>query len=117
MSFRFDKIIAYFIILVGIAMMTYPILLNGKINPVLFVFGAVSILFGVIDLLFFQNLNRTRENWLNIHLSKMISGYVATVTAFVVNQWALGIWGWFIPTIFGNIYLIYWLIKLNRKKL
>lgn len=116
-SFWLDKIIAYSIILVGIVMIVYPILLKGKINTVLFVFGTVSMLFGIIDLLLFLNLIRVRKNWLKIHLSKMTSGYIATVTAFVVNQWDLGIWGWFIPTIFGNIFLAYWFIKLNRKKL
>lgn len=116
-SFFLDKIIAFLIILVGIVMMTYPILLNDKINIVLFVFGMVSILFGAIDLLLFQNSKKAKKNWLKIHLSKMISGYIATVTAFiVVNQWIPGIWAWFTPIIFGSIYLIYWLNKLNRKK-
>lgn len=116
-SFRLDKIIACLIILVGLLMMNYPILLNGKINIILFYFGAVSIVFGAIDLLIFKNSNRTRKNWLNIHLTKMIGAYLVAVTAFVVNQSVLGIWGWFAPTIIGNIYIFYWLIKLNRKKL
>lgn len=116
-SLWLDKIIACLIILVGLVMMIYPILLDGKINIVLFYFGAVSIVFGVIDLLLFQNSNKTRKNWLNIHLTKMIGAYLVAVTAFVVNQSILGIWGWFSPTIIGNIYLFYWLIKLNRKKL
>lgn len=115
-TFGQDKIIACLIILVGLVMMTYPILLHGKINIVLFYFGAVGIVFGAIDLLLFQNSNRTRKNWLNIHLIKMTSTYLIAVTAFVVNQSILGIWGWFTPTIVGNIYLLYWLIKLNRKK-
>jgi len=116
-SFRLDKIIACLIIIVGLLMMTYPILLNGRINIVLFYFGAVSIVFGAIDLLIFKNSNRTRKNWLNIHLTKMIGAYLVAVTAFIVNQSVLGIWGWFAPTIIGNIYIFYWLIKLNRKKL
>ena len=116
-SLWLDKIIACLIILVGLVMMTYPILLNGKINIVLFYFGAVSIIFGAIDLLLFKNSNKTRKNWLNIHLTKMIGAFLVSVTAFVVNQSILGIWGWFIPTIIGNIYILYWLIKLNRKKL
>lgn len=116
-SLWLDKIIACLIILVGLVMMIYPILLNGKINVVLFYFGAVSVVFGIIDLLLFQNSTKTRKNWLNIHLTKMIGAYLVAVTAFVVNQSILGIWGWFLPTIIGNIYLFYWLIKLNRKKI
>lgn len=113
--FLVDKIIAYLIIILGIVMVLYSISLNSKINIVLLNFGVVSILFGIIDLVLFRDLKRIRKNWLKIHLTKMIGGYMATVTAFVVNQWNLGIWGWFTPTIIGNIYIIYWFYKLKKK--
>ena len=110
-----DKIIAYFIIILGIIMISYPIILKNKINIVLLNFGAISILFGIIDLFLFRDIKRINKNWLKIHLLKMTSGYIASVTAFVVNQWSLGTLGWFLPAIFGNIYIVYWFIKLNKK--
>ncbi len=97
-------------------MMSYPIIFNGKINIILFVFGIISIVFGIIDLFIFRNPKTAKTNWLQIHLSKMISGYVAAVTAFVVvNQFIPGVWAWFTPGIFGTAYLMYWLNKLKKK--
>ena len=105
-----DKVIAGLIILTGFLMITYPIVLTGNADIVL-------VVFGVIDLLLFRNSNKARKNWMKIHLSKMISGYVAAVTAFVVvNHWIPGVWAWFTPPILGNIYLTYWLVKLNSKR-
>lgn len=114
-SFLIDKIIAYLIILIGITMISYPIILNGEVRTVLLVFGIISIVFGTIDLFLFNNPDRTKRNWLKIHLSKMISGYVAAFTAFVVvNQFIPGIWAWFTPGIFGIVYLIFWMNKLKN---
>ena len=114
-SFLLDKIIALIIILLGVVMILYPILLNVKMNIVQLNFGFVSIIFGIIDLLLIRDLNKIKKKWLSIHLSKMISGYIATITAFIVNQFNFGIWRWFIPSIIGSIYIIYWLSKLNKK--
>ena len=116
-SIRLDNMLAYAIIVTGIIMVGYPILLEDSINVVLMVFGIIALIFGIIDLLILKNKNKLRKNWLKIHLSKMISGYVAATTAFVVvNQWISGVWAWFTPGIFGTIYMIYWLKKLNKKK-
>lgn len=114
-SFLLDKIIAYLIILLGIVMVSYSILANSTLNIVLLNFGVVSVLFGIIDHILFGNLKRIRKHWLKIHLSKMTSGYIVTVTAFIVNQWSFGIWGWFMPTILGNVYIFFWFYKLNKK--
>jgi uncharacterized membrane protein len=115
-SLTLDKIFAYFIVTLGIIMISYSIVLKNKINIVLLNFGAISILFGIVDLFLFRDIKRIHKNWLKIHLLKMTSGYIASVTAFMVNQWSLGILGWFLPTIFGNIYITYWFIKLNKVK-
>ncbi|GAB5474258.1 MAG: hypothetical protein Mars2KO_23570 [Maribacter sp.] len=115
-SVRADKFLAYLIIVTGAAMMIYPVLLDKKIDIVLFVFGLIALIFGVIDLILLKNLKKLKKNWLKIHLSKMISGYVAAVTAFVVvNEWIPGVWAWFTPSIFGTVYLAYWFFKLQKK--
>lgn len=116
-SLKYDKVISYSILLVGIVMIAYPIIFEGKANIVLLVFGLFSLLFGAVDLIIYRNKNRTKKYWLQLHLSKMISGYVSAVTAFVVvNQFIPGIWAWFTPAIFGNLYLTFWLIKLSKNK-
>lgn len=116
-SIQFDKLLAYSIIATGTIMILYPILLQNGLNIVLMIFGIIALTFGIIDLLLLRNKTKLRKNWLKMHLSKMISGYVAATTAFiVVNQWLPGVWAWFTPGIFGTTYTIYWLIKLKKKK-
>lgn len=115
-SLKLDKFITSFIMLTGVVMILYPVLLENRINVVLLVFGIIALIFGAFDLYLLRNEHTAQKNWLKIHLSKMISGYVAATTAFVVvNQWIPGVWSWFTPAIFGTLYMIYWLNKLRRK--
>ncbi|WP_431109426.1 DUF2306 domain-containing protein [Winogradskyella poriferorum] len=112
-----DKIIAYLITLIGIAMILYPIVLYSKLNIILTVFGVVGIVFGLRDLKLYKDIRRLKKNWLKLHLGKMTGGYIAAVSAFfVVNQILPGIWNWFVPGIVGSGYITYWMIKLNKKK-
>ncbi len=112
---KLDKILGSLIIVTGITMVVYPIMLKNTVDTVLMVFGIIAIIFGVIDLILLNNVKKLRKNWLKIHLSKMISGYVAAMTAFVVvNGWIPGVWAWFTPGVFGTIYMFFWLVKLNN---
>jgi uncharacterized membrane protein len=115
-SLTLDKIIAACMILTGIVMIGYPLLMNGKFNIVLTVFGTIGIVFAIRDLLLFKNAKRLRNSWLKLHIGKMLGGYISAVTAFiVVNQFIPGIAGWLTPSIFGSAYIAYWFRKLNKK--
>lgn len=110
-----DKFLAGLMILTGLAMVGYPILLEGEVNVVLFVFGIFGIVFGIRDLLMFRKPKSMRKNWLNRHLGNMTGGYIAAVTAFfVVNDILPGLFSWFTPTVIGSIYISYWIRKLNK---
>lgn len=112
-----DKLIAYVIILTGFTMILYPIVLNGKLNIVLLVFGIVGLVFGLRDLKLYKDSQKLKKNWLKLHLGKMIGGYIAAVTAFfVVNEILPGIWNWFVPGIIGGGYISFWIMKLNKTK-
>ncbi|WP_430412626.1 DUF2306 domain-containing protein [Kordia sp.] len=115
-SLTLDKIISAFMLLTGIVMILYPLILNGKINIVLTVFGTIGIIFATRDLMLFKNANKLRKSWLKLHIGKMLGGYISAVTAFiVVNQFIPGIAGWLIPSVFGVAYMNYWFWKLNKK--
>lgn len=115
--FKTDKIIAYIMILTAIAMITYPIILNSCINIILTVFGIIGLVFAIRDLMLFRNRKRIKTGWLKLHLGKMLGGYIASVTAFFVTSNILsGIYNWFVPGIFGSIYITYWMIKLDQPK-
>jgi len=116
-DFRLDKFIAYFIILTGLTMVWYPIVLNGAINIVLFVFGLAGLCFGIRDIRLLRNPQQLRKKWLAIHLGSMTGGYIAAVTAFfVVNQILPELLNWFAPTVVGSIYITFWIVKVRKAK-
>lgn len=110
-----DKILAYSIIFVGAMMLLYPIVLYGKLNIILAVFGIVAIVFGLRDLMLFRQIETLKKKWLSLHLGKMTGGYIAAVSAFfVVNNILPGVWNWFTPGIVGGFYIAYWIRKIKK---
>ncbi|MBL0341011.1 MAG: DUF2306 domain-containing protein [Bacteroidetes bacterium] len=88
-------------------------------------FGYISLLFGFIgcrfvfnDIRSFNKINHHKENWLYHHMSGMIGGYIATVSAFsAVNFGFLpNIIQWLWPTFLGVPLLIYWISKYKKQK-
>ena len=116
-NLKWDKIIAYVMSGNGLIMIVYPVILYGKFNTILLVFGVIALIFGLRDLkLYSGDVKHVQKNWLKLHLGKMTGGYIAAVSAFfVVNTILPGIWNWFVPSIIGSGYITYWMMKLNRK--
>lgn len=109
-----DKIYAFLMVLIGMGMMLYPLLLDGKINIVLLVFGAFGVISGFRDLWRFRQPELLKASWLKAHLGKMTGGYIAAVSAFlVVNQVFPGRWNWFAPSIVGSVFIAYWMRKVS----
>ncbi len=110
-----DKIISTIMLATGILMIVLPVLFTKSINIVLTVFGIIAITLSYRDLQLYKNQERLKKAWLKLHLGKMIGGYIAAITAFVVvNNYFSGIYGWLVPTIFGVPYIFYWFNKLNK---
>jgi uncharacterized membrane protein len=113
-KFSFDKVLSYFIILTGICMLIGPLIITGELIVVLMVFGALGLFFGIKDLLLFKDKDRARNRWLNLHIGKMLGGYIAAFTAFmVVNNVLPGVWNWFAPAVVGSVYSTYWSRKVT----
>lgn len=110
-----DKIISWAMIFTGIIMIVYNPIFNDKINIILTVFGLLGLIFSVRDVVLYKDINNLKKSWLKLHLGKMIGGYIAATTAFVVvNNFFPSFYGWFIPGIIGGIYITYWMMKLNK---
>jgi uncharacterized membrane protein len=111
-----DKIISWAMLFTGLVMILYNPIFNNKINLILTVYGLVGLIFSIRDLDLYKDREKLKNDWLKIHLGKMIGGYISATTAFVVvNNFFPSIYGWFIPGIFGGIYISYWMMKLNKK--
>lgn len=117
---QFDKLVSWAMIIIGVGMVGYPaiqILTVGNAGIVLAIFGAIGLSLALRDLRYFKNLERLRQNWLRLHLNKMIGGFIAATTAFfVVNEVLPGLWGWLAPTAVGTIFIAYWTRKVQKGK-
>ncbi|AFU68323.1 hypothetical protein P700755_001404 [Psychroflexus torquis ATCC 700755] len=113
---KIDKWISISMIITGFLMITLPIILTNSIHIVLVVFGIVGMIFSIKDLVLYKNPDRLRKGWLKMHLGKMLGGYIAATTAFVVvNQFFPSFYGWFIPGVIGGLVIAYWSRKINKK--
>ncbi len=109
-----DKILALTVVLVSVAVMAYTFFVEGRVHPLRTVFGTIGIVFGMLDLWLFRAPQLVRKKWLFLHLSKMLGGYTAAVTAFFVAQNILsGYFNWFAPTVVGVSYIVYWAVKMK----
>jgi hypothetical protein len=121
-----DKLPGYIALAVSAFMMAWPLVLmflSGKIFvPILSVFGIILFLNAMQDIRFLQkteNLVPENKNFLIQHISKMGGAYIATVTAFLLNNISFQpVWiGWLLPTIVGTPLIIYsirsWRAKLR----
>jgi uncharacterized membrane protein len=109
-----DQLLSYAIITISIMVMSYSVILDGNLHPLRTVFGTIGIGFGILDILLFRKPSNLKRKWLILHLSKMLGGYTAAVTAFFVAQNILtGYYNWFAPTVIGLTYITFWLIKLK----
>ncbi len=110
-----EKIISWLMVVVGLSMILFPILLLGVINIVLTIFGLVGLIFALRNLRMYQSPEKIHKNWLKLHLGNMTGGYIAAVTAFVVvNDIFPSFYGWFIPGVIGGVFIVYWIMKLNK---
>lgn len=113
---KLDKAISVLMLITGFLMLLLSLVITNSVSIVLVVFGLLGILFAFQDLRLFKNPKKLREKWLRLHLGRMLGGYIAASTAFViVNQFFPSVYGWFIPGIIGGFVIWYWIKKLQRK--
>lgn len=114
-AFNFDKVLSTLMIITGAGMIVVPLLLRSEINIVLTVFGLFGILLSIQDFMGFRNPEKLRKNYLQAHIGKMVGGYIAAVTAFVVvNQFLPPLIGWLGPTAILVPLIIFWSRKVSK---
>lgn len=120
---KIDWLIEFFFGLmhVGFVCFAFYLLYNNNIS-----FGTISLVFGLIGLRSnYSTIKRLRGQitekayWLMAHVSGMIASYIATITAFTVNnnQWIgmPNIVAWLGPTVLLVPFIFYEVGKLRGK--
>jgi uncharacterized membrane protein len=109
-----DWAIAWSMMITAVAMLVIALLQGGNAMVLLLIFGFLSFFMSFGDLRIFRNPEKLRSSWLKLHVSKMIGGYIAATTAFVVVNGVIpGIYGWLAPGIVGSFFITFWMRKLT----
>src|SRR5690625_4553144 len=105
---------AQLMIVTGVLMIVLLVVLLGSIIIVLADFVVLGIIFSIKELRLLREPKRLRSQWLRMHLGKMMGGFIAASTAFVVvNQFIPGVYGWFVPGIIGSVIIAFWNKKIS----
>lgn len=85
-------------------------------NLLYIIFGGLGLFLTIKNFIFYNNFKEQKIAWLLTHLTHMIAGLIASVTAFIVA--GLKIWtitAWVLPSVIGTVYIIYWRLKIKGK--
>jgi len=85
-------------------------------NILYIIFGGLGLFLTIKNFIFYKNFKEQKIAWLLVHLTHMIAGLIASITAFIVA--GLKLWtitAWVLPSIIGTVYIIYWRLKTKGK--
>ena len=106
--------------LTGLAMWVYAVLLSREGNSqwvTLTLFGVIAFGLSGADALFFQAKQVSTRSRISRHLTNMLAGTIATVTAvLVVNVDTNPVWlAWILPTLAITPLIIWWNFRVARQ--
>lgn len=86
-------------------------------NSILYLFfGVFGILLTITDFKKYKSLPLKKNEYLKLHVGRMVGALIASVTAFLVAGLSINsAIVWFLPTLIGTAYIIYWGRKLQPK--
>lgn len=112
-----DKLVSGLMLITSIVMVLLGIfgVIQKINNSILYLFfGAFGMFLTLRDFHTFKTFTHKKNAWLINHLGRMNGALIASITAFFVAGLNIQtIFIWFLPTIFGTIYIIYWSKKLK----
>lgn len=110
-----DKFISFSMILVSIGMILFGITLLNEgegMGWVLILFGGIGLLNAVRDVIYFIKGFKSTNDLVRLHIIRMVAGYIAAWTAFiVVNKLLPGLYAWITPTVVGSVFITYMIRK------
>lgn len=90
----------------------------ASFNVILMVFAGLSTIFGIQDIAIYLRWRKQNKsnNWLTMHIGRMLGAYIATLTAFlVVNVQVDPAWIiWLAPTFVGSPLIGFYISRVVR---
>ncbi len=116
-NFKIDWLITLVMLLSGIVMVTAPWFLTNGYMIIIGVFGSLSLILSINDIILLQDIKKVKRRYLRIHIGKMTGGYITSISAFlVVNDFFHHYINWFGPGVLGGIFIVYHLRKHKSKR-
>ena len=116
---KLDWTAASTMLLGSLALLAYGVYLmvTSSFGIVAIVFGVIGFLFGISDLRDFIYPPTEKMGWWYSHMTRMLSAYIATLTAFsVVNfKFLSPLVRWLWPTVIGTGVIVVWTGYYRRK--
>lgn len=111
-----DKLISTIMFVASLFMLFFGtyFLLKSNSGGILFLFFGITAFFiARRDFKFYKNIDKTKI--LPFHIGKMSGAYIASVTAFLVAGLRFeGFIYWFLPSIIGTFFIMYWTKKIKK---
>ncbi len=88
------------------------------LGVILMIFAVIAFLLVFLDFRELKKSKHSREQAIPIHLTKMMSAFIASVTAFFVvnNRLLPPLVAWLSPTLIGTLLIVYWRRKYSIKQ-
>lgn len=114
-----DKIVSATMLIISLIMLILGVLKIAQIEEAVLYsfFAAFGLLLSVNDFRNFKRFKSQKLGWIKSHIGRMIGALIASFTAFIVTGLRLtNVMYWILPTIVGTLLIIYWTIKVERRK-
>ena len=117
----FDKILMITMLIFSLAFISFgfcKIVINNYFGFVFLFFGLIGLVNLFQDYQALKDKLKTQNFGLVIHIQRMVGGYIATTTAFLVvnNKFLPEILVWLLPTLCFVPLQIYWTKKYEKRK-
>ena len=112
----YDWLISLMMLIFGLTLFgngIYRLYYNNNIGLVAAIFGLISLIFVFADFQIFSNKHKFKNQFLVMHIQRMVGAYISSFTAFlVVNNTILpGPVAWLLPTAMYVPFIIIWIRK------
>jgi uncharacterized membrane protein len=101
----------------------YKLILGNTFGIVFIAFGLISLRMVMADIQNYKEQPGAKSNWLSVHIQRMVGGYIAATTAFLVVNLPMTILPanlsfipWLAPTALLTPFIFIWVKKYAPKK-